>query len=200
MGVPLATRSFIARPAPSGSGYTGIHVQFDGVPSHHLPLLLAAFQWRFARDLHALTCDLIDAVAIGWDELGTDLLDGAPHSVVQALPGGEHRPSRTLDVITPDGSPPVRMTVTEANADALDMHWGYILHPHGIEVISLLHEDIGPVVDWNTDPRSVFSDDPARWHSDAPPPVTAPAPPAPPRSGSPAAANSAGTLRRARSR
>jgi hypothetical protein len=64
-------------------------------------------------------------------------------------------------------------------------------------VISLLHKDIGPVVDWNTDPRSVFSDDPARWQSNA---VTAPTPPAPPRSGSSAAANSAGTRRPARSR
>ncbi|MFJ6898147.1 hypothetical protein [Streptomyces hokutonensis] len=174
-------------------------MQFDGVPSHHLPLLLAAFQWRFARDLHALTCDLIDDVAIGWEELGTDLLEGAPHSLVQALTGGEHQPSRALDVITPDGSPPKRLTVTEANADALDMHWGYILHPQGIEVISLLHQDIGPLLGWNTDPRSVFSDDPARWQCDAPPPVTAPVPSTPPRTGSPAAANSAG-VRRARSR
>jgi hypothetical protein len=162
------------------------------VPSHHLPLLLAAFQWRFARDLHAMKRHLIDDVAVGWDKLGADLLDGAPHPVVQALTGGEHRPSRTLDVITLDGSPPVRMTVTAATADALDMRWGYILHPYGIEVISLLHQDIGPVVDWNTDPRSAFSDDPTRWHTSALPPVTAPTPPTPPRNASAAAANSPG--------
>ncbi|MBB4795281.1 hypothetical protein [Streptomyces nodosus] len=43
-------------------------------------------------------------------QLGTDLLDDAPPALVAALTGGEHRPSRTLDhLITPDGSPPVRM-------------------------------------------------------------------------------------------
>lgn len=166
-------------------------MQFDGVPSHHLPLLLAAFQWRFARDLHTLKRHLIDDVAIGWERLSTDLLDGAPHSVIQTLADGEHRPSRTLDVITPGGSPPARMTVTEATADALDMEWGYILHPYGIEVISLLHEDIGPLVDWNTDPRSVFNDDPALWHTSALPPITAPTPPTPPANTATAVANSA---------
>ncbi|WP_343243827.1 hypothetical protein [Streptomyces sp. SID13726] len=171
-------------------------MQLDGVPSHHLPLLLTAYQWRFARDLHALRHHLIEDVAVGWDELGTDLLDGAPRSVVQALTGGEHWPSRTLDhLIAPDSSPPVRMTVTETTADALGMHWGYILHPTGIEVISLVHQDIGPLVDWNTDPRSVFSDDPVRWHTGALPPITAPAPP---RNSPAAAANSAGPRRAVR--
>ncbi|MFE7302634.1 hypothetical protein [Streptomyces sp. NPDC057579] len=63
------------------------------------------------------------------------------------------------------------MTVTDYTADEQDLQWGYILHPEGIEVISLLHEDIGPFVDWNTDPRTAFSDNPARWSSLAPPPV-----------------------------
>ncbi len=119
-----------------------------------------------------MTRHLVDNVAIGWDELGTDLLDGAPPTLVTALTGGEQWPSRTLDhLITPDGSPPVRMTVTDETADAQDMQWGYVLHRQGIEVISLLHEDIGPAVDWSTDPRTVFSDHPDHWSSLAPPPV-----------------------------
>lgn len=167
----LSTRSFIARPA-DGTGYSGIHVQLDGVPSHHLPLLLAAYQYKFGRDVEAMSRHLIDDVAVGWDELGTDLLDGAPPALVAALTGGEQWPSRTLDhLVTPDGSPPVRMTVTDETADAQDMQWGYVLHQQGIEVISLLHEDIGPVVDWATDPRTAFSDHPAAWSSLAPAPA-----------------------------
>ncbi|MEV0470675.1 hypothetical protein [Streptomyces prunicolor] len=142
------------------------------MPSHHLPLLLAAFPWRFARDLHAKKRELIDDVAVGWDELGTDLLDDAPPPLVAAVTGGEHRPSRTLDLlIAPDGSPPVRVTVTDETADEQDMPWRYVLRQEGIEVISLLHEDIGPPVDWATDPRTVFSDHPAHWSSAAPAPA-----------------------------
>ncbi|MEV5506570.1 hypothetical protein [Streptomyces orinoci] len=111
---------------------------------------------------------LVDDVAIGWEELGTDLLDKAPPALVDALTGGEQWPSRTLDnLITPDGSPPVRMTVTDSTADAQDLQWGYILHPQGIEVISLLHHDRGPIVDWHTDPRTAFSDTPTRWNPTA---------------------------------
>ncbi|MFE9725963.1 hypothetical protein ACFYQ5_20785 [Streptomyces sp. NPDC005794] len=148
-----------------------MHVQLDGVPSHHLPLLLAAYQHRFGRDLEALSRHLIDDVAVGWQELGTDLLDGAPPSLITALTGTEQWPSRTLDhLITPDGSPPVRMTVTDQTADAQDMDWGYVLHRQGIEVISLLHENIGPVVDWSTHPHTAFNDHPGAWSSLAPPP------------------------------
>lgn len=115
---------------------------------------------------------LIDDVAIGWDELGTDLLDGAPPALITALTGGEQWPSGTLDhLITPDGSPPVRMTVTDETADAQDMKWGYVLHRQGIEVISLLYKNTGPVVNWSTDPRTVFSDHPGHWSSFAPVPV-----------------------------
>lgn len=73
----LSTRSFIARPTV-GTGYSGIHVQLDGVPSHHLPLLLAAYQYKFGRNVEAMAQHLIDDIAVGWDELGTDLLDDAP--------------------------------------------------------------------------------------------------------------------------
>ncbi|MFF5537838.1 hypothetical protein ACFY71_36155 [Streptomyces cinerochromogenes] len=115
---------------------------------------------------------LVDGVAIGWAELGTDLLDGAPPEIVTALTGGEQWPSRTLDhLITPDGSPPVRMTVTEQNAAEQDLRWGYILRPEGIEVISFPHADPGSVVGWNADPRTRFSDHPARWPASPPSPV-----------------------------
>ncbi|MGQ4435337.1 hypothetical protein ACN6K3_008461 [Streptomyces sp. SAS_260] len=168
----------------------------DGAPSHHLPLLLAAFQWRFAGDLHAMRRALIDDVAVGWDELGTDLLDDAPPPLVAALTGGENWPSRTLDhLITPDGSPPVRMTVTEETADEQDMQWGYVLRQEGIEVISLLHEDIGPLVHWATNPRTVFSDHPAHWSSSAPAPASQVSRSTPPPSAPAASPAKAGTQR-----
>ncbi|MFF8014665.1 hypothetical protein [Streptomyces sp. NPDC007929] len=164
----------MARPT-RGTGYTGIHVQLDGVPSHHLPLLLAAYQYKFGRNIEAMSRHLIDDVAVGWDELGTDLLDDAPPALVTALTGGEHWPSRTLDhLITPDGSPPVRMSVTDTTADEQDVQWGYVLHKEGVEVISLLHEDIGPIVSWSTDPRTAFNDHPAAWSVlDSPPAMRA---------------------------
>ncbi|MFD4555972.1 hypothetical protein ACFWP5_16905 [Streptomyces sp. NPDC058469] len=166
------------------------------MPSHHLPLLLAAFQWRFARDLPAMKRALIDDVAVGWDELGTDLLDDAPPPLAAALTGGEHWPSRTLDhLITPGGSPPVRMTVTDETADEQDMQWGYVLRHEGIEVISLLHEDIGPLVDWATDPRTVFSDHPADWSSSAPAPAIRGSRSTPPPSAPAASPAKAGTPR-----
>ncbi|MGW9400770.1 hypothetical protein [Streptomyces sp. NPDC055642] len=151
--------------------YCGIHVQLDGEPSHHLLLLLAAYQYRFRQDLEAMSRHLIDDVAVGWDELGTDLLHHAPPALVATLTGGEHWPSRALDhLVTPDGSPPVRMSVTDEIAAGLDVQWGYVLHQQGIEVISLLHADNGPVVDWSTDPRTVFNDHPAAWSPDPVPP------------------------------
>lgn len=145
------------------------------MPSHHLPLLLAAYQYKFGRDIEAMCRHLIDDVAVGWDELGTDLLDDAPPALVTALTGGEHWPSRTLDhLVTPDGSPPVRMSVTDETADAEDMEWGYVLHKEGVEVISLLHEDIGPIVSWAIDPRTACNDHPAAWSSrDSPPAIRA---------------------------
>ncbi|MFK0156526.1 hypothetical protein ACIQVK_31195 [Streptomyces sp. NPDC090493] len=118
-----------------------------------------------------MTRHLIDDVAVGWDELGTDLLDDAPPALVNALTGGEHWPSRTLDhLLTPDGSPPVRMSVTDTTAGQQDMQWGYVLHKEGVEVISLLHEDIGPLVSWSTDPRTAFNNHPAAWSSLGSPP------------------------------
>ncbi|MFK0283252.1 hypothetical protein ACIQVL_22715 [Streptomyces sp. NPDC090499] len=123
-----------------------------------------------------MTRHLIDDVAVGWDELGTDLLDDAPPALVNALTGGEHWPSRTLDhLVTSDGSPPVRMSVTETTAGEQDMQWGYVLHKEGVEVISLLHEDIGPLVSWSVDPRTAFNDHPAAWSSlDTPPSIRTP--------------------------
>ncbi|WP_168724058.1 hypothetical protein [Streptomyces sp. A1499] len=134
------------------------------MPSHHLPILLAAYQYKFGRDIEAMCRHLIDAIAVGWAELGTDLLDGVPPTLVVALTGGEHWPSRTLDhLITPDGSPSVRMTVTDTTVGDLGTPWGYVLHPRGIEVISTAHAGTGPLVTWDTDPSTPFSDHPAHW-------------------------------------
>ncbi|TXL84220.1 hypothetical protein EW053_35105 [Streptomyces sp. IB2014 016-6] len=160
---------------PTETGYTGIHVHFDGQPSSKLPLLLAAFQYKFARDAEVMARHLVDDVVIGWDELGTDLLDNAPPEITEALTGGQQWPSRTMDhLITTDGSPPVRMTVTEHSAADQDIQWGYILRPHGIEVLPVPHTGAGPVVGWDTDPRTVFSDDPGHWTSPASAPVVVP--------------------------
>ncbi|MCC3779455.1 hypothetical protein K6I33_005102 [Streptomyces sp. UNOB3_S3] len=149
-----------------------MYVHWDGYPSHQLPLLLAAYQHRFASDLEAMSRHLIDNVPVGWSTLGTDLLDEAPEALRHALTGGESHPSSQLaNLITPDGSLPRRMTVTEGSTSGLD--WGYILRPHGIEVINR-HEDRGPVVGWKTDPRARFSDSYARWTPDGPVPATAP--------------------------
>ncbi|WP_405421499.1 hypothetical protein [Streptomyces erythrochromogenes] len=117
--------------------------------------------------------NLIDDVPVGWSTLGTDLLDKAPEPLVQALVGGESFPGRQMDdLITPDGSPPVRMTVRDGATDGLD--WGYVLHDHGIEVISLNEELRGPVVGWMTDPMAHFSDHPALWPPADPAPARLP--------------------------
>ncbi|MFC8223201.1 hypothetical protein ACFUTY_34145 [Streptomyces sp. NPDC057362] len=36
------------------------------MPSHHLPLLLAAYQYKFGRDVEAMAQHLIDDIAVGW--------------------------------------------------------------------------------------------------------------------------------------
>ncbi|WP_247706972.1 hypothetical protein [Streptomyces liliiviolaceus] len=152
----MSTHSFLAR--PTLTGYTGIYVHFDGQPGAKLPLLLAVYQYRFGRDLEAMTRHLVDDVAVGWDELGTDLLDGAPPQTIAALTGGEQWPSRTLDhLTTADGAPPSRMTVTEATAAGQGLEWGYVLRPQGIEVIPALFRTSGPVIAWGTDPLGDFS-------------------------------------------
>ncbi|WP_327690720.1 hypothetical protein OG870_05980 [Streptomyces sp. NBC_00461] len=61
---------------------------------------------------------------------------------------------------------------TERTASRLN--WGYVLHPHGIEVIGLLAYDRGPVVEWDTDPRSRIVADPGAWNPDSPAPVVPP--------------------------
>ncbi|MFP8903924.1 hypothetical protein [Streptomyces atacamensis] len=160
-------------------------------------MLLATYQHRFGQDVEAMARHLVDAVAVGWEELGTDLLDSAPPEIITALTGGERWPSSTLDhLITPDGSPPVRMTVTEKTAADQDLQWGYILRPHGIEVISLLHAAAGPVVTWNTDPRTGFSDHPAHWPAPASAPGVNPARAARPPLVSPATARGSSHIAR----
>ncbi|MEE1797396.1 hypothetical protein PUR57_01605 [Streptomyces sp. JV176] len=140
-----------------------------------LPLLLVAYQCRFARDEQAMARHLIDDVPVGWEELGTDLLDGAPPELVTALTGGQEWPSSTLDnLVTPDGSPPARMTVTHEDAAEQDFQWGYVLRPDGIEVISPAQDATGPLVDWNTDPRTIHTNHPDHWTLRATGPVGTP--------------------------
>ncbi|WP_416481602.1 hypothetical protein [Streptomyces sp. CL12] len=56
----LSTSSFIARPAPGG--YNGVVVHDLDRPIHKVPLLLAAFQYRFNRDVDAMAQHIIDSV------------------------------------------------------------------------------------------------------------------------------------------
>ncbi|MFF4714447.1 hypothetical protein ACFY2V_24035 [Streptomyces eurythermus] len=126
-----------------------------------------------------MTRHLVDDVTVGWEELGTDLLDGAPPYIVEGLTGGDRWPSKTLDhLITPDGSRPARRTVTEKDAADQDLEWGYVLRPEGIEVISVPYANAGPVVGWDTSPLTCFSD-PRYWLGAAQPPLAAAAGPAP---------------------
>ncbi|WP_043267087.1 hypothetical protein [Streptomyces sp. CT34] len=158
-----------------------MYVHFDGYPSTQLPLLLAAYQYRFGKNVEAMSRHLIDTVDYGWSGLGTDLLDGASDDLRQALTGGREFPSRKYsNVFNTNGAPAERDVITPANCGGLD--WGYVLHRQGIEVIALPEEDRGPVVDWNTDPRSRFSDSYALWRPGRPIPATVP-----PRTTAPAA-------------
>lgn len=150
-----------------------MYVHFDGYPDSKLPLLLAAYQYRFAGDLEAMARHLIDDVQHGWDELGTDLLDGAPAAVRHPLVGGDEWPSRQMtDVIWADGTPAERELVTQDGTDELE--WAYVLHPHGIEVIALQAYDRGPVVAWDTDPRSRINANPGAWPPGSRAPVIPP--------------------------
>ncbi|MFK0136638.1 hypothetical protein [Streptomyces murinus] len=164
-----------------------------------MPLLLTAFQYRFNRDVDAMARHLIDDVDLGWYTLGTDLLDGAPPSLVTELTGGMEFSSTPLDnfLITTDGSPPTRNTITPQSAVEQDFEWGYVLRPGGIEVISVqIQAGWGPLVSWGTDPRTRFSDHPAYWSFEKPPPVIGAARPARPAKPAPATAPRRSTTRR----
>ncbi|MFE7272456.1 hypothetical protein [Streptomyces sp. NPDC057623] len=150
-----------------------MYVHFDGYPDSKLPLLLAAYQHRFAGDLEAMARHLIDDVEHGWDELGTDLLDGAPTALRRSLTGGDEYPSRQMtNVINADGSPAERELITQDGTGELE--WAYVLHPHGIEVIALQAYDRGPVVAWDTDPCSQVTANPSAWHPGTLAPIVAP--------------------------
>ncbi|MFE0772189.1 hypothetical protein [Streptomyces sp. NPDC058861] len=186
----LSTASFVARPTPSG--YSGVYIHFDGAPNSKMPFLLASFQYRFGRDLEAMTRHLVDDVAIGWEELGSDLLDGAPPEIAGPLTGGASWPSTTLDnLATPDGSPLTRMSVTEATLHDMGVEWGYVLRPEGIEVIHALSAASGPIVSWDTHPFTDF-DAPGVWAA------VAPARPAAPSTSSPRPAASGSSRTTAR--
>ncbi|WP_420036036.1 hypothetical protein ACN2WE_30880 [Streptomyces sp. cg28] len=118
---------------------------------------------------------LIDSVPHGWDELGTDLLDGAPAALRRRLIGDDTYPSRPIDmtnVIVVGPQPEEHEPVTQDGIG--DLQWAYVLHPHGIEVIALQAHDRGPVVAWDTDPRSRITAHPAAWHPGTRAPITAP--------------------------
>ncbi|MFE1836488.1 hypothetical protein [Streptomyces sviceus] len=150
-----------------------MYVHFDGYPDSKLPLLLAAYQHRFAGDLEAMALHLIDDVVHGWVELGTDLLDGAPAALRRTLTRGDEYPSRQMtDVICVDNTPAERELITQDGTDELE--WAYVLHPHGIEVIALQAYERGPVVAWDTDPRSCVTAHPGAWHPDSRAPIIAP--------------------------
>jgi hypothetical protein len=150
-----------------------MYVHFDAAPDSKLPLLLAAYLHQFAGDLEAVARHLIDDVHHGWDELGTDLLDGAPPALRRSLTGGDEYPSRQItDVTWADGTPAERELITQDGTDELE--WAYVLHPHGIEVIALQEYDRGPVVAWDTDPRSRIIANPSAWHPDSKAPIVAP--------------------------
>ncbi|MFF7791490.1 hypothetical protein [Streptomyces sp. NPDC007991] len=76
------------------------------------------------------------------------------------------------------------MAVTESTVDERDLQWGYVLGEAGIEVLSLLHEDNGPVVIRATNPLTVFNDHPAAWASLGPPPPVRATRSTPPPNGS----------------
>ncbi|MER5737882.1 hypothetical protein ABT117_19690 [Streptomyces sp. NPDC002262] len=167
----MASPAFIAR--PTADGYAGVHLQYDSSPPNVLPLLLSAYQFRFRRDLEALSRYLVDDVVFAWEAIGTDLLDGSPPGLLQRLTGGEQWSSYEMtDVVNLDGTPAERNVITQDNSDG---HlWGYVLHPAGIEVISRQNDPRGPLISWDTDPRTRFSEAMALWMPGMPPPMAVP--------------------------
>ncbi len=150
-----------------------MYVHRDGHPSHHLPLLLAAYQHTFARDLDAFTRYLIDNAPIGWSTLGADLLVGTPEALRTELVGPNQRPGRQFDDLRDSAGTIERQVITEATFENYGLEWAYVLHPSGIQVTAVGSYKSGPVVGWNTDPRSRIIDYPQLWTPDGPPPVTA---------------------------
>jgi hypothetical protein len=155
------------------------------MPTFVLPLLLTARHYKFGGDTDALASHLIDSPRIAWETLGTDLLDTAPGALVDALTGGEHWASTTLNLITPDGSPPQRMTLTEKTAADDWISWRYVLRADAIEVVAVsAGATSGRPVPWSTPPHHAFSDDPGAWRPRPVPPPSRPprAPASAPRS------------------
>ncbi|MCL2729704.1 MAG: hypothetical protein FWE15_06725 [Actinomycetia bacterium] len=91
---------------------------------------------------------------------------------------GPSKPTGSATVFTSDGSAPVRMVFDESSAPDW-LEWAYVLRPHGVEVIALTEDTRGPVVGWDSDPRTSYSDEPHLWRPDSPPPLTALRPKAP---------------------
>lgn len=54
------------------------------------------------------------------------------------------------------------MSVTERTASDQDLDWGYVLRPTGVEVVNARYAAAGPIVSWDADPRSDFTN-PATW-------------------------------------
>ncbi|WP_433549126.1 hypothetical protein ACQPZG_31740 [Streptomyces sp. CA-294286] len=166
---PLSTPSCIAR--PTETGFTGIYVHYDGVPSVQLPFLLTAQTYRFGGDHDALASYLIDIEEVGWEYLGDDLLFGAPDRLRDALanPDLDYRP-KMAGVLTQAGAPAKRMEIDEANVLDSEVGWVFVVRPEGIEVINpALGEDLarGPLIRWDHDPLARFSDHPGHWSAPA---------------------------------
>ncbi|QHC18928.1 hypothetical protein GR131_27790 [Streptomyces sp. GF20] len=159
-GDPLSTSACIARSTPSG-GYEGIYLHFDGTPGDKLPLLLAARRWRFRGDLEAMQTHLIDSPTTGWEEIGTDLLDGVPPVLAAKITGGQQWPSVQLGdaipVVTTDGSPLQRDLITDATAGGWGIEWVYVLNADAIAVV---HVPTGSRqnVPWSADLLSPLGD------------------------------------------
>lgn len=163
-GDPLATRSVIAR--PTATGFHGVYVHWDGYPSHQLPLLLAAHQFRFKGDTSAMAQHLIDAPAISWDYLGADLLGDAPDNVLEQLGHAGYPTSRqATDTVTADGKPASKMMFDEVSAQEAWLDWAYVLRPQGVEVMGLANGPRGLVVGWDVDPLAKWVDVPECWRA-----------------------------------
>jgi len=149
----MTTHSLIAR--PTDAGFQGQFVQGDGDPDHQVPLLLGAYQNRFAGDLTALQHYLIDEHPAGWSYLGRDLADDSAEAV--SLPAEPHSSCYCHDF----GDPAVPPLDQDTVADSF-VSWIYILREVGLEAIELPNSDwdraSGLLIAWDCPPTPNYFD------------------------------------------